>query len=225
MALSFVAGAVDGIGYLLLYHIFTSHMSGNTVGLTIYVASGRWREAWRHFEPIVVFCGGIAVGFALTYVLVWLKVMRMFSIIAACEVALLVAFFVLARPAQQWMVIFPAGAMGIQNAILRQVGQHRVHTTFVTGMLTNTMQGAVDGIRSAMAGDGRAREHFADGLFYGAIWMAFAIGGVAGALIKLTHGTVALWLPIGILLLLIGYDAASPLTKEPLDRAEQESAA
>ncbi len=183
LALAFVAGAVDGIGYLVLNHVFTSHMSGNTVAMTIYVASGRWREWWRHFEPIVVFFGGIAIGFTLTDIMVHLKTTRMFSIVAGCEAALLLAFFFLARPAHQWMVLFPAGAMGIQNAMLRRVGKHRVRTTFVTGMLTNTAQGAIDAIRSLLTRDGKAAANFSDFLFYGGIWLAFAVGGIAGVLL------------------------------------------
>ncbi|HVA33334.1 MAG TPA: YoaK family protein, partial [Candidatus Baltobacteraceae bacterium] len=59
LTLAAIAGGVDGIGYLLLAHIFTSHMSGNTVAMTMYVASRKWSEAWRHIAPIVIFFLGI----------------------------------------------------------------------------------------------------------------------------------------------------------------------
>lgn len=219
LALAAIAGAVDGIGYLLLYHIFTSHMSGNTVAMMLHVASGNWRETWRHLEPVIVFFLGICAGLALTDILAALRVSRMFAIIAGTELVLLVIFLVLAHPVRQWMVVWPACAMGIQNAMLRRVGHHRVRTTFITGMLTNTAQGLVDAIRAIAARSGEAREKLAEFAFYGGIWLCFAGGGILAALIALGHGAVALLLPICGLITLIAYDLVSPVTKTPAGQA------
>lgn len=222
LALAAIAGAVDGVAYLLLYHVFTSHMSGNTVAMMLHVASGNWREAWRHIEPIVIFFFGIVAGFVLTDVLTALRVVRMFSAVAALEFMLLVIFFAIAHPPQQWMVVWPAGAMGVQNAMLRRVGHHRVRTTFVTGMLTNTAQGLVEGFQALFARADDAREKFADFAFYGGIWLCFACGGILAALIEIGHGTAALLLPLSGLALLIGYDLISPVTKTPIEQASGE---
>ncbi len=215
-ALAAIAGAVDGIGYLLLAKIFTSHMSGNTVAMTIYVASGNWRESWRHFEPIVVFFFGVICGLALTDALKRLEVARMFAVLAGAEVALLLAFVLLAHPAVQWMVVFPACAMGIQNAMLRRVGHHRVRTTFVTGMLTNTAQGLVDAVTALFRRE-NAPGKFHDFWFYGSIWFCFAAGGIVGAFIDLHEGSVALLAPLCALLALIVVDLLEPMTAQPLD--------
>lgn len=210
LALAAIAGSVDAIGYLLLAHVFTSHMSGNTVALTMHVASGNWREAWRRFEPIVPFFFGIIAGLALTDVLVRLKTRRMFAMVASAELALVIAFFLVAKPPQQWMVALPAAAMGVQNAMLRRVGHHKVRTTYITGMITNTAQGLVDAVTSLLSRDGKAREHFGDFAFYGAIWLSFAGGGITGAVLDERFGSVALLLPIGALAALIAYDVVSP---------------
>lgn len=225
LTLANVAGSTDGIGYLLLAHIFTSHMSGNTVAQTLYVASGQWREAWRHFEPIVVFFFGIVLGIGVSDALTSAKIARMFTIVASMEAALLLAFIFLAHPAQQWMVIFPAGAMGIQNAMLRRVGHHRVRTTFVTGMLTNAAQGLVEAVGARLARRDDAGAKLRDFCFYGGIWLLFALGGIAGALIELHLGPVALWLPVAALLLLIGRDFVAPFTAVPASGEQQGSAA
>lgn len=225
LALALIAGSTDGIGYLLLAHIFTSHMSGNSVAMTIHVASGNWREAWRHFEPIVVFFAGIVAGLALTDVLTGTKITRMFSFVAGLEVAMLIAFLFLARPPQQWMVVFPAGAMGIQNAMLRRVGHHRVRTTFVTGMITNAAQGLVDTVRAYAGRKKHAGENLRDFFFYGGIWVLFAGGGICGAAIELAYGTVALWLPVAALLTLIACDIYRPFAAEPVPEEKQGSAA
>jgi uncharacterized membrane protein YoaK (UPF0700 family) len=212
-ALAAIAGAVDGIGYLLLYHVFTSHMSGNTVVMMVQVANANWHEAWRHIEPIVIFFFGVAAGIGLTDLLVERGIARMFSIVAGLELVLLVMFLALAHPPQQWMVVWPASAMGVQNAMLRRVGHHRVRTTFITGMLTNTAQSFTETIRALFARSEDWREKCADFAFYGAIWLCFACGGIFAALLELRHGTIALLLPIGGLAALIAYDLASPVTK------------
>jgi uncharacterized membrane protein YoaK (UPF0700 family) len=34
--LAFTGGWVDAVGYLVLLHLFTGHMSGNTIALTVH---------------------------------------------------------------------------------------------------------------------------------------------------------------------------------------------
>lgn len=221
LALAAVAGAVDGTGYLLLAKIFTSHMSGNTVAMMVHVASGNWPETWRHIQPIVIFFAGVCAGIALTDLLVARRITRTFSIVAGVELVLLVMFFVLARPAQQWMVVWLASAMGIQNAMLRRVGHHNVRTTFITGMLTNTAQGLIETIRALGSRSGEAGEKFADFALYGGIWLSFACGGIFAALIALQHGVQALLLPMSGLALLIAYDLAVPVTSLTAEQASE----
>lgn len=213
-----IAGAVDSIGYLLLAHIFTSHMSGNTVGMMMHVATGNWPEAWKHFEPIVIFFVAICVGIGLTDVLTALRVTRTFAIIGGLELALLVAFFVMADQAQQWMVVWPASAMGIQNAMLRRAGHHRVRTTFITGMITNAAQGFVEAVHGLLSRSEDAGQKFADYLFYSAIWLSFAAGGVLAAYLKVRFGNDALLLPIAALAALVLLDLFNPITQPPEER-------
>lgn len=222
-ALAAIAGAVDGIGYIILAHIFTSHMSGNTVALMLHVASGNWHEAWRHFEPIVAFFCGVLFGLATTDTLLQTKLKRMFGAIAVTEVALLIAFFLVAHPVEQWMVVLPAGAMGIQNAMLRRVGHHSVRTTYMTGMLTNCAQGLVEAVFAKLGKDDDAADKFKDFLLYGGIWLAFAIGGIVGAVLQLQHGSVSLFLPIGGLAGLILYDLFDPVTQPAPEKTDDKS--
>jgi uncharacterized membrane protein YoaK (UPF0700 family) len=222
LALAAIAGAVDGIGYLLLYHVFTSHMSGNTVAMMIYVANGNWREAWRHIEPIVVFFVGIIAGIAVTDMLAHLRVARTFAVLAGLEFLLLVVFLALAHPPRQWMVVWPASAMGIQNAMLRRIGHHRVRTTFVTGMLTNTALGLVETVQALASHTSDAWDKVGDFALYGGIWLCFACGGILAAVIAIRHGTIALLLPLSGLAALIVYDLVSPLTETAREQASGE---
>jgi len=212
LALSAIAGSVDGIGYLLLAHVFTSHMSGNTVTLTIGLASGNWAAAWRHFEPIVSFFAGVLLGLLAAGILLRRRVVRIFAFVSGMEVVFLAAFLLLAHPVRQWMVICPAAAMGIQNALLRRVGHRAVRTTFITGMLATTADNLASAIVAKFQGRDGAVKRFRDFARYAAIWICFAAGGILSAFIEMRVGARALLIPIGALLLLIAYDAFHPVT-------------
>ncbi|HEY9180657.1 MAG TPA: YoaK family protein [Candidatus Baltobacteraceae bacterium] len=222
LAMAAIAGSVDGIGYLLLYHVFTSHMSGNTVEMMIQVAGGNAHEAWRHLEPVVVFFFGIVGGVTLTDILLARRVTRIFAVVASLEFVLLVVFLLLAHPAQQWMVVWPASAMGVQNAMLRRVGHHSVRTTFITGMLTNTAQGLVETVRALYRRSDETAQKFSDFAFYGGIWLCFAAGGIFAAFIEMRRGPIALLLPLSGLAVLIVHDLLDPVAKAPPGQASGE---
>lgn len=214
LALAAIAGAVDCIGYLVLARVFTSHMSGNTVAVTVALATGQWHEAWRHFEPIVAFFGGALLGMAAADALLRLKVSRVFSIIAGLEVAFLVVFVVLAHPAQQWMTLWPAAAMGIQNALLRRAGDHSVRTTFITGMLATTAHHLVCALEALANRDAEFGKEFHDFLYYAGIPALFAAGGLCGALLDLRVGVVAVLLPASALALLAFSNIVRPVAAD-----------
>jgi uncharacterized membrane protein YoaK (UPF0700 family) len=188
-------------------------MSGNTVEFTMHIGSGNWHEAWRHFEPIIAFVAGVASGVVLTDVLTGSRFSYAFAVLAGCEVVLLLAFAAFAHPVHQWMVAFPAGAMGMQNALLRRVGEHRVRTTYITGMLTNTAQGFVEFAVSALKHDRDARKKLIDVVLYGGIWCCFAAGGICGAFLELRYGTLSLLLPICVLAAMALRDVISPFVR------------
>lgn len=223
LALAGIAGAVDGIGYVVVFNVFTSHMSGNTVRMAVELGRGDWAGSWKHFEPIVAFFIAVCIGLAIADTLAARNINRLFSTVALLECVLLAAFFAVARPAQQWMVILPAGAMGLQNAMLRRVGNHRVRTTFVTGMLTNTAQGLVDSIQAVLRRSGEARGKFTDFGFYGAIWLSFAAGGVIGVALLYRFHVSALWAPIAGLLALAALDLVHPLAEHQGERGAEQS--
>ncbi|MDQ2798914.1 MAG: DUF1275 family protein [Armatimonadota bacterium] len=58
LLLAWVAGGVDATGFLTLAHLFTAHMSGNSVALAVSAAQGHWMEAARRAFPIPLFVVG-----------------------------------------------------------------------------------------------------------------------------------------------------------------------
>jgi uncharacterized membrane protein YoaK (UPF0700 family) len=191
---------VDAIGFLLLAHVFTSHMSGNTVKLTVAVASGNWQEVAWYGCAIGAFVAGAIVGLLALEAAAVREVARTFGLVASIELVLLLAFAGLARPPQEWMLSLPAAAMGVQNALLRRVGRRGVRTTVVTGMLVHFAHALVLRSRKGVA-------------LYGLIWISFAAGGIAGAYLDYGYGPVALLLPIAGLFALICVDLVKPLTQ------------
>src|SRR5512142_2581415 len=61
LVLSCVAGAVDGIGYVLL-HVFTAHITGNTVHLGADVGRLELGAAVRPAFAIAAFVLGVGLG-------------------------------------------------------------------------------------------------------------------------------------------------------------------
>lgn len=199
-ALSFIAGAVDGIGYLLLAHVFTSHMSGNSVKLAVDIANGNWHECLIYAAAVIAFVVGVIGGLLAVEAAAARRAKRAFGTVATIELALLLAFLVLARPPSEWMLGLPAAAMGVQNALLRRVGQRGIRTTVVTGMLVQFARSIVVKSREGM-------------LLYGVIWVCFIGGGVAGAFLDYRYGPIALLLPIVGLAALICVDLLRPVMR------------
>jgi len=93
-----VAGCVDAVGYLVLSHVFTAHMSGNSVGFGAALGSGDWTEAFRRGFPIPLFVIGVATGGAIIEVGARRGLRRTMSLVLVIEESLLLAFMIGRRP-------------------------------------------------------------------------------------------------------------------------------
>src|SRR4051794_4740397 len=144
--LAWVAGGVDAVGYLTLAHIFTAHMSGNSVALGTGLGQADWGTVLERGAPVALFCVGIVVGTLVGAVSDARGARHPAVPVFAVEVVLLAAFGALGHgllqdgtlsPGAGWpfygLVALLTLAMGLQSATLRRVGRHGVHTTFVSG--------------------------------------------------------------------------------------------
>jgi uncharacterized membrane protein YoaK (UPF0700 family) len=97
--------------------------------------------------------------------------------------------------------------LGLQTAVLRRIGGLTVHTTYVSGMLTQLSVGAVtwwferrDGVvRSEGEGDGPA----AHAWLALAVWGCFAAGALLGTLAHRAVDEWALAVPVAVLIALV----------------------
>jgi uncharacterized membrane protein YoaK (UPF0700 family) len=238
--LAWVGGFVDGVGYLLLCELFTSHQSGNSVVLGVSAGQHDWAEAVRRGFPIPVFVTGLALGAALNHVLVRRGVRSLLALPLALEACLLGLFMLFAGLAVEAgtlrvdnPVVFypvaalPALAMGLQNSTLRRVGGLAVRTTFITGMLCGLAEEAVAyffWFRGRQRGRSWRRvavllrlsprqPHFNHVLLLGGLWLGFVVGAVSGAslVVQLDWKSISLAAPITVLAVVVLYDLLWPI--------------
>ncbi len=62
LLLAFIGGWVDAYGYLVLVQLFTAHMSGNSIAMTVYAGKADWARAFHRAFPIPLFVLGIFLG-------------------------------------------------------------------------------------------------------------------------------------------------------------------
>lgn len=234
-----VAGAVDAIGFLLLFHMFVAHMSGNSAALGAYLGQGEWSMAFNHFFPIPLFLAGIVTGTVLNEALAGRKVRSPFACVAAVEVLLLVLFmwFGLELYADGMLRAWSTGqfyalaallvtAMGLQNATLQQVGHADLHTTYVTGTLNNLARQSVRylqwlGKEIGSKGTGallpllRASSDepaYRGMILSGGMWLFYVLGAAGGSIAKHWWGPGALVLPVSALAIVLVIDLLHPRT-------------
>lgn len=221
--LALVGGYVDAVGYLVLFKLFTAHMSGNSIGMTVAVGQGDWAEAFHRVFPIPIFVAGVLAGAALGEALHRRGVRSAVAAAFGLEVVLLGLFIGVGtavyrdgavRPGAAWafylIAALPPLAMGLQNSALRRVGGLGVRTTYITGMLTNFAEETVQyaywlrgriaagGLRAGLA-ESRRQPAFRGMVLYFGIWLAYVAGGVAGALAELQWRLWALLVPLAAL--------------------------
>ncbi len=242
LQLALTGGAVDGIGFVVLYHVFTAHMSGNSIAAAAYAGRGEWPSALHRALPIPAFVLGVAAGAGLCEGLARRGVRSVFAAAAGLEAALLFAFLTLAawgrRPEgiprdPAWgfyaVVSLPALAMGVQSAAFRRVGPVRVRTTFITGMLTDSAEEAVAclywladharGPRPPRAAELLRRLFgtavFRHALLFAGIWGCYVLGAVVGVWAEARVGPAILAVPAAGLAAAALRDLVRPIGPPP----------
>jgi uncharacterized membrane protein YoaK (UPF0700 family) len=210
--LALSAGAVDAVGFLLLFGVFTAHLSGDTTHLAVDVGGGDFgHDALARVAVLVVFVVGVVVGVAFMAS----NVTRRRAVLGV-EVACLVALTVtgaatihssaLANGSAVFyvLVVLAAVSMGLQTAFLRRESGASVHTTFITGMLTALAEDTVAWHRDHS--DTAARQRV---VIHGGIWVGYLLGGIVGAALAIQWDFWALVLPIVLLVVVLVDDVST----------------
>ena len=237
IVVTWVAGFVDAVGYLALYHLYTANMSGNSVGVGIQIASGAWGQVLRHGWPVLMFAVGLMMAASVLEGGNRNGVRAIVGWTLGLEVFLLAAFVALGSSMLEdgqlhapglWVfygiVALPALAMGIQDATITRVGGLSVRTTHVTGSIVHFAAAASEylyWLRDRTAGRIRHRLFkalrvstrlacFRDTAVMASLWFAYVVGAVCGTEMKSIWQLKALTLPLAALALLIALDFLHP---------------
>ncbi|GEJ56954.1 DUF1275 family protein [Anaeromyxobacter diazotrophicus] len=203
LLLSGVAGAVDGLGYLLL-GVFTAHITGNTVHLGAALGRAQLAAAAHPAFAIAAFVAGVAAGAVARDACERRGLPArpvVFALCGALLAALLGAWTGLggAEGARFYALAAPAAlAMGCQNAVMPKVGGRRVRT-YITGTMTELAEALVAAARRR-GGERAAALARASELL--GVWLAYLAGAVASG------AAAARWGAAGVLLPLAGLGSA-----------------
>ncbi len=157
-ALMWIAGLVDAVGFILLSRVFTANMSGNAIHFGMEWGHGQWSRGATRIVAIAAFFAGGMVAEVLHEAgrrRSWPS--RGLAATLVAEGVILVAFVAAAAVCLGWdagrsangsalfgLIALGAAAMGAQNASLRRAGRIRIHTTHITGELTQVSREVVE---------------------------------------------------------------------------------
>lgn len=234
-ALTAVAGSIDAIGYIVLIHVFTANMTGNTVGLALGLTEPDWALAARRGFALPMFLVGLLWSRSIVHVAEQREWRHTATILFGTEAVLLACFGVLGvllfprghveqsiGALYYLMVALPAVAMGIQNASLSHFGPLSVRTTHVTGNLaTLADQMALFGIwffgTRRKLGTGRTladagkQQSLHETLFLIGVWSSYLAGAIVGAALLFAWSLAAVFPAVIGLALLVIVDRVNPI--------------
>ncbi len=183
--LSYGLAFVGGYGYaasFILARTFTGHLTGNFVLTAISIAGHDWPTFFRRVLAIALFLIGILLSVTLERLVARKPSWSLLPAVMGLEVVLVaMAYFAMISQLDtrlELFVICMSLGLGLQNGSLRQAKGISVHTTYVTGMITNLL---TTGAKRYIYQVGR--ESGPDptiNLLLG-IWFAFVLGATLGA--------------------------------------------
>ena len=207
MALGFLAGYVDTLGFLALFGLFTAHVTGNFILIGAALADPSRSSVLLKFLAFPAFVAGVVLARILT-VLVERRGAAALRPALLLELLLLLGFMVFgmaaapvgadAGPLAMTAGLLGAAGMGVHSATSRLLLGHLAPTSMMTGNVTQLVIDAVDLLRGA--DDPGLKVRFAKFLWPLA---AFAVGCAAAAFAYRWFGFAGLALPALILAALL----------------------
>ena len=210
LTLTFVAGAINAGGFLVVGH-YTSHMSGIVSAMADHAALGMGALMAAGLVALLSFMAGAAhsawlINFGRRHG--WRS---RFALPLLVEAGLLLAFGLMGALLDSQVVAVPVVPllcflMGVQNATITKISGARMRTTHVTGIVTDL--GIEIGKLTYWNRNGEAapgemvRADRAKMRLLAGLLGCFALGGLAGALAFAWFGLAAC-LPLAVVLLVL----------------------
>jgi uncharacterized membrane protein YoaK (UPF0700 family) len=223
VALGFLAGYVDTLGFIALFGLFTAHVTGNFILIGANLASVAANQGvdaghMTLLLKLLAFPAFILGVAAVPVIIGWAAARnaRALPLALGLQLVLLAAFMLFgmaaiplgAAPGDLAIVagLFGAAAMGVHSAISRLLMAHLAPTSMMTGNVTQVVIDVVAYLRGERgAGIGARCAKF--------VWpvVAFGLGAVVAAFAWHAAGFLALCAPLLILAVLIRMALAAPV--------------
>jgi uncharacterized membrane protein YoaK (UPF0700 family) len=238
ISLAWAAGFVDVTAWLVLYHVYASHMSGNTASFARDLAERKWTAAFHYGWVILPFVGGLLYSATTTKAARRRGFRASFSIALITEVFLLGAFMALGSrymdegqpratggAMELLLLSLPAAAMGVQTVTVTNINGLRVYTTYLTGSLSKFAEAVVDHLfwlydrtrgrfTSRLGKALRVSPHqksFQHATLTGGLWVGFFLGACCAALAEPRFKLLGLFAPIAVLVAAVIVDVIWPV--------------
>jgi uncharacterized membrane protein YoaK (UPF0700 family) len=167
----------------LLSNTFTGHVTGNLVLAAISVAHEDWPTFSRRVLAIALFLAGIPFSVILERVVASRRAWSLLPAMMGIEIVLiLIAYFALTSHLDAQLEVFitcMSLALGLQNGGFHKAGGISVHTTYLTGMITDLVRTEAEKHTSAALSRASAPDPKRSMLC--GIWLAFVLGAAIGA--------------------------------------------
>jgi uncharacterized membrane protein YoaK (UPF0700 family) len=238
LLLALAAGTVDAISFIVLHHIFTANMTGNTTKLGIAAGKGNGAAVLPLAVAVVVFVTAILLATALIEFAARRGVRATAAPMLLLEGGLVAALMVDGQHVLRHntapdhtiggfytLLTLAIVAMGTQTASLTKAFGQTLRTTYVSGLLTTFSQELLNAIspppkgrRSYLRdelGVGGRRESLARLGLHLAVWAAFLGGATWAGFGETRWATWPLSASVAAILAAGAIDLHQPLHRKP----------
>ena len=183
LGLAFIGGYADAAGFLLA-NTFTGHVTGNLVLSAISVARADWPTFSRRVLAIALFLAGILFSVILERFVASRRAWSLLPAMMGLEIVLIsIAYFALTSHLALQLEVFitcMSLALGLQNGGFHKAGGISVHTTYLTGMITDLVRTEAEKYTSGAALSRVSAPDPKRSILCG-LWFAFVLGAAIGA--------------------------------------------
>jgi len=217
LGLAFVGGYGDASGFLVA-NTFTGHVTGNLVLVAIDLVRKNWAGTFGHLFAVLSFLSGVSLSVLLTRTRNPWSLRKVMLIEGALMCIAAVALSSHAFRSAELFVFCVALALGLQNGTVRRAGGFSIHTTYLTGMITNLMITETGSWFSAAGSPPVSVQNLEARLIAG-IWVLFVLGAATGALTILGFKDLGFaGAPVLLLGLLLGNAVSFPAMRRAYGR-------